>query len=354
MTTIMNLRTLRLNPQIIYVYRDGKWSKQESTVLRPGDIVSIDAALKIKEVPNLMTADDEIRQLRAEIPFGDKIPEKMFDKLKQVSNNDSKPVLPADFVILNGSVIVDESILTGESVPLIKDTIYNNPDIENLLDLKAKHKNSILWCGTEVLQSQVGETLPNCVSTPPPNNGAIAYVLRTGFDTEKGKLARTVIFNNENVSLKQTEAFILLALLLCLSIWTSVNVLTTALEDEKRDKQKLFIRCILIITSVVPPELPMIMTIAVNSSVMYLKGKKIFCTEPIRIPFAGKVTVCAFDKTGTLTSDKLEFEGICLDVADPPLFAKNGQSVMELSAHRQKKIKPLEKVLEASPETAFV
>jgi len=96
--------------------------------------------------------------------------------------------LPCDFAILTGSCIVDESILTGESCPLIKDTVFNHPDINEIFDYKGKHKNSVLYCGTEVLQSQTGEdNLPSCVKTQAPNNGAIAYVLRTGFDTEKGK-----------------------------------------------------------------------------------------------------------------------------------------------------------------------
>ena len=57
----------------------------------------------------------------------------------------------------------------------------------------------------------------------------------------------------------------------------------------------------------------MILNLAVNNSILYLQKKKIFISEPKKIPLGGRANIIAFDKTGTLTEDKFIFEGIIDD-----------------------------------------
>ena len=144
----------------------------------------------------------------------------------------------------------------------------------------------------------------------PPDGGCIAFVLRTGFSSAQGKLVRMIEGSQEKVKGHEKETGLLLLLLFFFAVASSSYVLYHGLQDDNRSQYELLLHCILIVTSVIPPELPMQMALAVNNSLMTLMKLQIFCTEPFRVPMAGKLDACLFDKTGTLTTDELVPVGV--------------------------------------------
>lgn len=120
---------------------------------------------------------------------------------------------------------------------------------------------------------------------------------------------RMILFSSDRVTVENPEVYLYLLVLLVFALIASYKVLTEGLKDIDRSRYKIMLRCVMIITSVVPPDLPMQLSLAVNYSIISMVRKNIFCTEPFRIPLAGKVNICCFDKTGTLTKNDLIVKG---------------------------------------------
>jgi cation-transporting ATPase 13A1 len=118
-----------------------------------------------------------------------------------------------------------------------------------------------------------------------------------------------ILFSSDRVTVENPEVYLYLLILLVFALIASYKVLTEGLKDIDRSRYKIMLRCVMIITSVVPPDLPMQLSLAVNYSIISMIRKNIFCTEPFRIPLAGKVNICCFDKTGTLTKNDLIVKG---------------------------------------------
>jgi manganese-transporting P-type ATPase len=268
--TLTEFRGMSIKPYDIYVYRENKWIETQSDKLLPGDLVSIG---RTKEDGGVA----------------------------------------CDMLLVEGSVIVNEAMLSGESTPLLKDSIQLRP-ADARLEPEGLDKTAFLYGGTKVLQVTHGnseEEKPKLVSgvPPPPDNGAMAIVVKTGFETSQGSLVRTMIYSTERVSANNAEALFFILFLLVFAIAASWYVWDEGVKKDRK-RSKLLLDCVLIVTSVVPPELPMELSLAVNTSLAALSKYAIYCTEPFRIPFAGRVDVCCFDKTGTLTGEDLVVEGI--------------------------------------------
>ncbi|KAJ2413629.1 putative cation-transporting ATPase 1 [Coemansia sp. RSA 2530] len=261
--TLNEFRSLSMHPYKIQALRCGQWVEVGTESLCPGDIVSV-----------VRTAEDS--------------------------------GVPCDVILLEGTCIVNEAMLSGESTPQLKESIQLR-DATDSLDMEGADKNSMLFGGTKVLQVEAPHVSSKIVT---PDGGCACYVLRTGFGTSQGELVRTMIHSTDRVSADNKESYLFIGFLLIFAILASSYVWIIGSQDARRPKSKVLLDCVLIITSVVPPELPMELSMAVNSSLMALSKLAIFCTEPFRIPNAGKVDICCFDKTGTLTGEDLIVEGI--------------------------------------------
>ncbi len=260
---------MSIKPYPIQVLRENKWQEIQTDELLPGDVVSI-----------TRTGEDS--------------------------------GVPCDLLLLRGSCIVNEAMLSGESTPLLKESIELRPGSDKL-DIDGVDRNSCLFGGTKVLQA-TGINPKDKMAAP--DAGCLAVVLRTGFGTSQGTLIRTMIFSTETVSANNIESFLFIAFLLIFALAASAYVWVKGVEQDRK-RSKLLLDCVIIITSVVPPELPMELTMAVNASLVALSKYSIFCTEPFRIPFAGRVDVCCFDKTGTITGENLVVEGVAgIDKSD--------------------------------------
>ncbi|KAL8802325.1 MAG: hypothetical protein Q9182_003903 [Xanthomendoza sp. 2 TL-2023] len=272
--TLNEFRGMSIKPYEIFVYRLGKWEQITSDKLLPGDLVSV-------------------------------------GRTKEDSG------VACDMLLVEGTAIVNEAMLSGESTPLLKDSVQLRPG-DAPIEPEGLDKNSFLYGGTKVLQITHGvtseeapDTVPVLVSgvDSPPDNGAMAVIVKTGFETSQGSLVRTMIYSTERVSANNVEALLFILFLLIFAIAASWYVWQEGVAKDRK-RSKLLLDCVLIITSVVPPELPMELSLAVNTSLAALSKFAIFCTEPFRIPYAGRVDVACFDKTGTLTGEDLVVDGI--------------------------------------------
>ncbi|PWW72710.1 hypothetical protein C7212DRAFT_285768 [Tuber magnatum] len=218
----------------------------------------------------------------------------------------SLALYPCDSILLTGDCIVNESMLTGESVPVSKVPCTDealqalNLSSPSILPELARH---FLFSGTKIIRARK------------PQDGVdeeavgLAMVVRTGFNTTKGALVRSMLFPKPTGFKFYRDSFYYIAVMsgiaVCGFVASFVNFVRLGLPW-----QTILVRALDLVTIVVPPALPATLTIGTNFAISRLKKKDIFCISPQRVNIGGKLDVVCFDKTGTLTEDGLDVLGV--------------------------------------------
>lgn len=214
--------------------------------------------------------------------------------------------LPCDSLLLSGDCIVNESMLTGESVPVSK-----TPATDEALELLDLSTSSIhpevarhfLFSGTKIVRARRPQ------EDKSDEAAALALVVRTGFNTTKGALVRSMLFPKPSGFKFYRDSFRYISVMAGIAmigfVASFINFVRLGLAWHL-----IVVRALDLITIVVPPALPATLTIGTNFALSRLKQKSIFCISPQRVNVGGKIDVMCFDKTGTLTEDGLDVLGV--------------------------------------------
>ncbi len=238
--------------------------------------------------------------------------------------------IPADVYLFEANDLkIDESLLTGESVPVSKEAVVSKKELQ-IADIK-----NMAFSGSYV-----------------SNGEGTGIVVRTGMNTEIGRIAGMVErTKREDTPLKKKIDTLGKNLgLIAICIVAIVFFLNLYLHT--RTPIELFVLAIAMAVSAVPEGLPIVVTLALAFGVQAMAKKNAIIRKLMAVETLGSTTVICTDKTGTLTKNEMTVQKIYTDNKFIEItgtgYQPEGEFVFE-----NKKINPLEtKTLKKLIETA--
>ena len=223
-------------------------------------------------------------------------------KVKVIRENrhyeiESEEVVPGDIIVIEpGTVVsadvriitsnnltVNESILTGESIGVVKSF-----EGENFTD------KSMLFAGTCVLTGR-----------------ALAVVTKTGIETEVGQIAEKVTTTEESASplTIRMERFSkqISILIVVISI-----IIGAVLYFKGYGAMEIFLSVVALSVSAMPEGLPLALTMALTIGSNKMSKRNVIVKKLNSVESLGSCTVIASDKTGTLTVNEQTAKKILL------------------------------------------
>ena len=192
--------------------------------------------------------------------------------------------VPADAKVLYSvNLSADESLLTGEPVPVRKaewteGTTQARPGGDDL---------PFVFSGSMIVQG----------------NG-IAQVTATALNTEIGKIGKALSeVKDEQTKLKRemgalVKKLAIIGILMCLVV-IAVYTIT------RGDLLKGFLAGITLAMAMLPEEFPVVLTVFLALGAWRISKKNVLTRQPAAVETLGSITVLCTDKTGTLTKNKM-------------------------------------------------
>ena len=200
--------------------------------------------------------------------------------------------VPVDMVVIQGKCVMNESILTGESVPVVKSAIEDTAT-EIYDPYNDSSKKYTIFAGSKFLQVS-----HNCQ----------AIVIKTGFQTTKGNLIREIMYPKKvEFSFNRDTYFFILGSFLVFLVLMGITI--PRMIHLGHTGRSIMFKELDLLVCAIPPSLPAVLTSCTVFAMKWLKKKQIFCVSPQRVPVCGRITSVVFDKTGTLTCEGLSFKG---------------------------------------------
>jgi len=250
--------------------------------------------------------------------------------------------VPADAVLLWGmNITVDESLLTGESVPVRKNP---SEDISSESRKPGGDDSPFLFSGTLVVQGQ-----------------GVARIISTGVDTEMGKIGKVLTRIEEEPTFLQKEtgklvkSVFIIALILC-------AIVIGAYGLTRGDWVHGILSGITLAMAILPEEFPVVLVIFLAIGAWRISKKNVLTKKVAAVEILGSSTVLCVDKTGTLTENRMSIRKIFngkefLDVkagTDLPLPESFHQLIeYGILASKKDPFDPMEKALEELGQRAL-
>ncbi len=260
-------------------------------------------AASILAIISIMVMAGVIQEYRAEKAL-EKLKSLVVPKAKVIRNGtlveiDSRYLVPGDILVLSEgdrvtadarlieaiNLYVDESLLTGESKPVMK-----KADVVLEPDTPVADRINMVFSGTYVVRGS-----------------GKAVVVATGMATEVGRIAqmiaeapgleeKTTLHKEMDRLAKQLGGIIVVIALIVLSLSIALNV-TSPIEA--------LLTSIALAVAAVPEGLPAVLTMILALSVLRMARRHALVRRLGAVQTLGKVTVIATDKTGTLTRNEM-------------------------------------------------